>query len=223
MVPRDAPIGPALEETLAGFPSVKVKVGGPDPGADVDRVLAVRDLVGPAVGLRIDVNGAWDLETARATLVRMRPARLELAEQPVRTLADLAALRRSVDVPLAADECVRTVADARELRSLAAADVVVLKAQPLGGARAALDVADAAGVPAVVSSMLETSVGLALGAALAGALDVAPLPCGLATLGEIAGDVVLDPLAPRDGAIPVPGRSPVPDPALLARYGAPTA
>ena len=105
------------------------------------------------------------------------------------TLDDLAAVRRRVDVRVAADECIRSLDDARALRALDAADVIVLKQQPLGGVRAALDVAEAAGVPAVVSSMMETSVGIAAGVALAAALPELPYACGLATLRALAGDV----------------------------------
>ena len=98
---------------------------------------------------------------------RMEACDLEFAEQPVAGIEDLAALRRRVRVPIAADECVRTPADARRLRVLDAADVIVLKVQPLGGVRAALAVAAEAGMAAVVTSMLETSIGLAAGLALA--------------------------------------------------------
>ncbi len=119
-------------------------------------------------------------------------------------------------MPLAADECVRTLDDARRLKLLGAVDVIVLKQQPLGGVRAALDVADAAGVPAVVSSMMETSVGIAAGVALAAALPELPYACGLATLDGIAGDVTHQPLIPVDGVLPV--RPVAPDDDLLACY-----
>src|SRR6185369_15727699 len=141
---------------------------------------------------------------------------LEYVEQPVATLDDLARVRRRVTVPVAADECVRTLDDARRLKALGAADVIVLKQQPLGGMRAALDIADAAGVPAVVSSMMETSVGIAAGVALAAALPELPYACGLATLGALPGDVTRTPLVPVDGALPV--RVVAPDADLLARY-----
>jgi O-succinylbenzoate synthase len=121
-----------------------------------------------------------------------------------------------VHVPVAADECIRTIDDARRLRTLGAADVVVLKQQPLGGVRAALAVAEAAGVPAVVSSMMETSVGIGAGVALAAALPDLPYACGLATLGGLAGDVTRQPLVPVDGGLPV--RTVAPDADLLARY-----
>ncbi len=122
-------------------------------------------------------------------------------------------------VPIAADECVRSVADARRLAARHAADVLVLKVQPLGGVRAALAVADTAGVPALVTSMMETSVGVAAGLALACALPELPYACGLATLDELAGDVVSTPLRPVDGWLAVPELfPPVPMPELLARY-----
>jgi O-succinylbenzoate synthase len=201
------------------FPAVKVKCGRDRPDVDVARVRRVRELVGPDVAVRVDANGAWDVETATAVLRALAPVGLELAEQPVRSIAELASLRRAVAVPLAADECVRSVADARELRARAAADAVVLKVQPLGGVRAALAVADAAGLPAVVSSMLETSIGLAAGLALACALDDVAYACGLATLDAIAGDVVRTPLAPSGGRLRRPPvLPPVPDPELVARY-----
>lgn len=198
---------------LPGFGCVKVKVGS---GDDVGRVAAVRAAVGPDVALRADANGAWSVEEAAAAIRRLSRYDLELVEQPVASLDDLAALRRRVDVPVAADESVRGVEDARRLARLGAADVVVLKVQPLGGVRPALAVAEAAGVPAIVTSMMETSVGLAAGLALAAALPELPYACGLATAGLLAGDVVADPLVPVDGRMAV--RRAVPDPALLERY-----
>lgn len=195
----------------AGSADVKVKVG--DEG-DVDRVAAVRDAIGPHARLRVDANGAWDVETAVATISRLTRFDLELVEQPVASLDDLATVRRRVPVPVAADECVRDLEDARRLAALDAADALVVKVQPLGGIGATLDVAGAAGVPLVVSSMYETSVGLAAGLALAAALDELPFACGLALVTE---DVVADPLIPRDGWLDV--RRPVPDPELLTRYG----
>jgi O-succinylbenzoate synthase len=198
----------------AGLSDVKVKVGDP---SDVERVAAVRDAIGPHGRLRVDANGAWDVETAVSRMARMARYDVELFEQPVASLEDLAAVRRRVDVPVAADECVRDLDDARRLAALRAADVLVVKVQPLGGVAAALDVADAAGVPVIVSSMYETSVGLAAGLALAAALDELPYACGLGTATLLAADVVADPLVPVDGVLAV--RRPRPDPALLARYG----
>jgi O-succinylbenzoate synthase len=192
---------------------VKVKVRD---AAGIALVRAVRDAVGPDVGVRVDANGAWDVDTAVAMITKLAPFGLEYVEQPCATLDELAAVRRRVDVPIAADECIRSVDDARALRALDAADVIVLKQQPLGGVHAALAVAETAGVPAVVSSMMETSVGIAAGVALAAALPELPYACGLATLRALPGDVTHAPLVPVDGALPV--RAVVPDADLLARY-----
>lgn len=207
-----APVDPGA---LTGFPAVKVKVGRTEPRDDVDLVAAVRDAVGPAVALRVDANGAWDFETAEAMIGRLARFDLELVEQPVAALDDLARLRRRVHVPVAADESVRSVGHARCLATLEAADLIVLKVQPLGGVRSALRVAETAGVPALVTSMRETSVGIAAGLALAAALPELPYACGLATRMP-GGDVVRDPLAPVDGHMRV--RNIEPDPDVLGRY-----
>ncbi len=200
-------------EALADFAVVKVKMATPD---DMRLVEEVRDAVGNTVRLRVDANGAWDLETAVTVIERLARLGIELVEQPVATLEELAALRRRVAVPLGADECIRSIDDARRLCELGAADAVILKVQPLGGVRAALAVAEAAEVPAIPTSMMETSVGLAAGLALAAALPDLPYACGLATAGMLAGDVTREPLVPDHGVLQV--RAITPDPELLARY-----
>jgi O-succinylbenzoate synthase len=206
--------GPFSVQDVRGFSAVKVKVRD---ASGIALVGAVRDAVGAGVGLRVDANGVWDVDTAVTMITRLARHDLEYVEQPVATIDDLARVRRRVAVPVAADECIRSLDDARRLHALDAADVIVLKQQPLGGVRAALDVADAAGVPAVVSSMMETSVGIAAGVALAAALPELPYACGLATLGALVGDVTRDPLLPVDGVLRV--RAVAPDAELLARYG----
>ena len=112
-------------------------------------------------------------------------------------------MRRSVDVPVAADESIRRAADPYLVRDLEAADVAVLKVQPLGGVRACLRIAEEIGMPVVVSSALETSVGIAAGVALAAALPSLPHACGLATVQLLTADVAAQPLLPLDGALPV--------------------
>ncbi|MFP5319403.1 MAG: enolase C-terminal domain-like protein [Acidimicrobiia bacterium] len=203
------------EEAVAdGYRCLKVKVGG-EHGTAV--VAAVREAAGPHVAIRVDVNGRWDVERAAAEIAELSTYGIEYVEQPVATLEELAELRRLVRVPLAADECVRSVEDARRLARLGAADVLVVKVQPLGGVRRAIDVAEAAGgIPVVVTSMMETSVGLAAGLALAAALPEHDLACGLGTGVLLAGDVVAEPLVPEDGRLRV--RRPAPDPELLDRY-----
>ena len=180
--------------------TVKVKVGD---SQDVDRVAAVRAALGPAARIRIDVNAAWDLQTARERLAALVRYDLEYAEQPVATVDDMRRLRKVVDVPLAADESLRLAPDPLRIDLSDAADLLVLKVHPLGGVRRALQVAEAHGLPVVVSSALETSVGLAAGAALAACLDDLPYACGLGTALLLEGDVVTDPLVPVKGAVAV--------------------
>ncbi len=205
--------GPFDVTAVRAFPAVKVKVRD---ARSLSLVAAVRDAVGPSTPIRVDANGAWDVDTAVDMITRLVRYDLEYVEQPVAALDDLARVRRRVEVRIAADECIRSVSDAQRLRALGAADLVVLKQQPLGGVGAALAVAEAAGVPAVVSSMMETSVGIAAGLALAAALPELPFACGLATASSLPGDVVRDPPVVVDGMMRV---CPVaPDRTLLARY-----
>jgi O-succinylbenzoate synthase len=208
--------------TSGGCRTAKVKVAEPGQTAadDEARLEAVRDALGAGGHIRIDANAAWDVEEAVARLAAYDRAAggLEYAEQPVRTVDDLGALRRRTHVPLAADESVRRSDDPMAVVRLAAADVVVLKVQPLGGVRACLELAERLGLPVVVSSALESSVGLAAGIALAAALPELPYACGLATGRLFTDDVVADPLLPVDGEIAV--RRPEPDPAALARTAA---
>src|SRR5699024_5993861 len=128
---------------------------------------------------------------------------LEYVEQPCATLDELAALRRKVDVPVAADESIRRADDPLRAARMEAADIAVLKVQPLGGIQSCLRIAEQIGLPVVVSSAVETSVGLAVGVALAAALPELPYACGLATTSLLAGDVVGEPLRPHHGAVPV--------------------
>ena len=190
-----------------GCRTAKVKVAerGQDLGREIARLEAVRDALGPDGAIRIDANGGWDLETALARLPILDRAAggLEYAEQPVASVADLAALRRRLEIPIAADESIRRAEDPLAVVRAEAADVVVLKVQPLGGVRACLSLAEQVGLPVVVSSALETSIGLAAGVALAAALPTLPYACGLATAQLLTADVVAEPLLPVDGAIPV--------------------
>ncbi|WP_273699984.1 o-succinylbenzoate synthase [Actinomadura graeca] len=203
---------------VSGCGTAKVKVAerGQDDADDMARVEAVRDALGPDGLIRVDANGGWDVEHAARMIRSLDRWGLEYAEQPCATLEDLALVRRRVDVPIAADESIRRAEDPLRVRAAGAADVAVLKAQPLGGVRAALRVAEACGLPVVVSSAVETSVGLAAGVALAAALPDLRYACGLATLSLLEGDVVHDPLRPVAGEIAV--RRPVVDEEALRRF-----
>ena len=214
-------VGPQQAHDMAaasGCRTAKVKVAEPGqpPSADVERVEAVRDALGPQGRVRVDANGAWDVDTAARMIGALDAFDLEYVEQPCADLEQMALLRRRVDVPLAADESVRTAADPLRVAGLEAADLVVLKVQPLGGVWPALRVAELAGLPAVVSSALETSIGIAAGVALAAALPELPYACGLGTVLLLDGDVVADPLIPEDGHLTV--RRPEVDRDLLATF-----
>ena len=214
-------VGPAQAHALvaaSGCRTAKVKVAerGQSLADDVARVEAVRDALGPAGKIRVDANAAWDVGQAERALGELHRFGLEYAEQPCPTLADLAELRLRTDVPVAADESIRRAEDPLAVRAAGAADIVVVKAQPLGGVRAALAVASACGLPVVVSSAVETSVGLAAGLALAAALPELPYACGLATMSLLTGDVTGDPLAEEEGALRV--RRPAADAERLSAW-----
>jgi O-succinylbenzoate synthase len=191
--------------TASGCRTAKVKVAEPGqtPGDDLARVEAVRDALGPGGAIRVDANAAWDVDTAIARIRELGRVDLEYVEQPCATLQELSELRRRIDVRIAADEVVRRAADPLRVDLREACDVVVLKVQPLGGVRAALRVAEAHGLPCVVSSALESSVGIAAGVALAAALPELPFACGLATVALFTDDVTSRSLLPVDGALPV--------------------
>lgn len=190
-----------------GCRTAKVKVAEPGQTAaeEADRLAAVREALGSTGAIRVDANGGWDVETAveRLALLDRAAGGLEYAEQPVATVPELARVRRAVSVPIAADESIRRAEDPFEVVRADAADIVVLKVQPLGGVRACLDLAEQIGLPVVVSSALETSVGLAAGVALAAALPELPYACGLATAQLLTADVTAHPLLPVDGALDV--------------------
>ncbi|MFE7508114.1 o-succinylbenzoate synthase [Promicromonospora sp. NPDC057488] len=224
-------VGPerAREIVLAsgGCRTAKVKVAqrGPDGtlepvAAEAERVAAVRDALGPDGAIRVDANAAWTPDEALAHLAEIDRAAggLEYVEQPCADVDELALVRRKQDVPVAADESIRRASDPMRVVRQEAADIVVLKVQPLGGVRACLDLAEQVGLPVVVSSALESSVGLAAGVALAAALPELPYACGLATSQLLTHDVVAQPLLPTDGALPV--RRPDPSPEALAAAAA---
>ncbi len=197
----------ALVRGSSGCRTAKVKVAerGQGVGDEVARLEAVRDALGPGGRVRMDANGGWSLDEAVRVLPVLDRAAggLEYVEQPCASVEELAAVRRRVEVPVAADESIRRAEDPYRVRDLEAADVAVLKVQPLGGVRACLRIAEEIGLPVVVSSALETSVGIAAGVALAAALPELPLACGLATVQLLADDVAARPLLPVDGALPV--------------------
>ena len=216
-----------VPEVLARFgrvDAVKVKVAerGQSLDDDAARVAAVREAL-PDAAIRVDANGGWGTPEAVTALRRLAAVGLEYAEQPVPDIAGLAEVRRQlraagVPVLIAADESVRKEDDPLKVARAGAADLIVVKVAPLGGVRRALQIVAQAGLPAVVSSALDTSVGIRAGLALAAALPELPYACGLGTVSLLAADVTEDSLIPDDGAITL--RDVRPTPHLLAEHAA---
>lgn len=224
-----------VPEVLARFPgctTAKVKVGGSgrDPqvevAEDLARVRAVREHLGRAGKVRVDANASWTVPDAEARLTALADVGLEYAEQPVASVPELAELRArlrraGVPVPIAADESIRRAEDPLAVARAGAADLVVVKVPPLGGVRAASEIVQACGLPAVVSSALDTSVGIAAGVALAASLPGSVAACGLGTVALFTDDVVAQSLAPQQGALPVMDAAPAPDPRRVAALALP--
>jgi O-succinylbenzoate synthase len=217
---------PAILARYDGCSTAKVKVAQPGEGLqhDLDRVAAVRDVMGPQARIRVDANGAWSVEEATDALTRLTAYQLEYAEQPCASVEELASLRialarNGTEVLVAADESIRRASDPMRVVREEAADVIVVKVAPLGGVRSALAIAQECGLPTVVSSALDTSVGIRAGLALAAALPELPFACGLSTVELLSGDVTHESLVPRAGSIAV--RDLDVDPELLDRWQAP--
>ncbi len=187
----------SVPEILARFDgcrTAKVKVAEPGQtlADDIARVRAVRAAMGPEGRVRVDANGAWNVDEAEHAVHALAEFDLEYVEQPCASVEELGELRRRIKymgVPIAADESVRKAEDPLAVARAGAADLLVIKAQPLGGVRRALEIVAEAGLPAVVSSALDTSVGLAMGVALAAALPELDYDCGLGTASLFESDV----------------------------------
>ena len=206
IIPAIGPGEVARRAAESGCRTLKVKVAAPGDGLDDDvaRVAAARAAL-PGGAIRVDANGAWTPDRAEEAIRELAQFGLEYVEQPCASAEELAELRRRLDgmVAIAADESIRRAADPLRVRDLGAADVVVLKVQPLGGAAACLDLAERLGLPVVVSSAVETSVGLEAGLRLAAALPELPFACGLETGRLLARDVTAHPLLPVAGELEV--------------------
>jgi O-succinylbenzoate synthase len=204
-------VGPEQAHDIAraaGCRTAKIKVAerGQTLPEDASRLEAVRDAMGPGGKIRIDANGGWSVDEALHAVRELNRFDLEYVEQPCASVEELADLRRrlarsGLSVPVAADESIRRARDPYQVAEREAADIAVLKVQPLGGVRACLHIAERIGLPVVVSSALETSIGIRAGLALAGALPELPYACGLNTVALLTDDLVSEPLLAVNGAI----------------------
>ena len=183
---------------------------------------AARDYLGPDGRIRVDANGGWNVDEAEHGIHALAEFDLEYVEQPCATVDELAQIRKRVKymgIPVAADESVRKAEDPVAVARAKAADILVIKAQPLGGIEHALAIVAEAGLPVVISSALDTSIGLSMGAYLAASIPGGlAYDCGLGTAALLAADVTESPLLPTDGAIDV--RRIIPSEDLLTKHAA---
>lgn len=191
------------------FQTVKIKVAeaGQSIDDDLARISAAIEYA-PLANIRLDANGGYSVEQALqlANELTEELFEIEYLEQPVATIAEMAELRlrlKTFGLKIAADESVRKVSDPVAVAHAGAADILVLKAAPLGGISRALQISREADLPVVVSSALETSVGISMGLHLAASLPQLNFDCGLATASLLAADVTDRPLLPSNGKIDV--------------------
>jgi o-succinylbenzoate synthase len=194
----------AIVWAAAGFATFKLKLG---TGDDVAQVRAVREALGPEARIRVDANAAWDVATAQRVLAELEELDVELAEQPVATLEEAAAVATSTAIPIAADESVTSRADAVGATSLGACDLASVKLSKVGGPEEAIAIAEV--LPSYISSALDGPVGIAAGAQVAQTLDAAPgggpgLAHGLATQRLFAATIAAAEWELRDGLLHPP-------------------
>jgi O-succinylbenzoate synthase len=183
-----------IERIVASFPGVesfKVKVGD-NLSEDIARLAKVRSLA-PKAKLRIDVNGNWEVATAVTNLrsIYENIGELEYVEQPCATIEELRELKEKlkVSIPIAGDEVLRKSADPFKVDLSGAIDILALKVQPLGGIARAHKLADHHKLPIVVSSALESAVGISHGLALAASFEELNFDCGLGTGSLLSSDI----------------------------------
>jgi L-Ala-D/L-Glu epimerase len=216
-VPVNAVIGGASVEAVvssartaiaAGFTCLKLKLTDASQ-TSLARVAAVRAAIGPIPRLRLDANEGWQGEQARALLAQYAAYDIEYIEQPLpaHDLAGMAALRRVTPIPLAVDEALSGLESARHILRAQAADVLILKPQLAGGPRTCrriIQEATTQGVRCVITSTLETGIGVAAALHLAAASPEITLPCGLATLDLLEDDLLQTGLPLHQGTIALP-------------------
>ena len=194
---NDKAVIDGLIASYHGVKTFKVKVGE-NLTEDISRLAHIRSL-GSSIKIRIDVNGSWSVDQALTNLYAMYEAigPFEYVEQPCATLDELRELKEKITVPLviAADEVVRKAEDPFAIDLEGAVDIVMLKVQPLGGISRSLAIASHHKLPVVVSSALESAVGIQYGLELAASINNLSFDCGLATGSLLARDVAQLPIA----------------------------
>lgn len=203
-----AAVSDALSAVASGFRCLKLKLGL-GVKADIERVHAVRQALGPSIYLRLDANEAWDFDQALTILTRCAPFDIQYVEQPLRAsdLTGMRQLRKTVPIPIAADEAIEDLASARRVLAAQAADVLILKPQLLGGlhlSRQIIQEATQQGIQCVVTSAIETGIGVGGTLHLIAASPEVTLECGLATLHLLENDLLIEDLSIDNGLLVVP-------------------
>jgi o-succinylbenzoate synthase len=205
----DESITRAQTALVAGFSCIKLKVGVAAPEEEITRIQAVRNVIGPDIQLRLDANEAWDFSQAQFILSRCENLNIQYIEQPLsrHDLSGLARLRQSVAIPIAVDEMLSDSASARRVIDAQAADIFILKPQLAGGLAASqriISTATMEGIQCVITSTIETGVGITAALHLACAMPEITLACGLATLPLLTKSLIQEPLPVQDGMMKLP-------------------
>ena len=198
----------ARQFVKAGFGCIKLKMGC-EIAEEIERVAAVREAIGPEIDLRLDANEGWNFVQAHTLLTACSRYNIQYVEQPLQAhdLAGMRRLRYAVPIPLAADEGLRNLASARRILAEEAASIFIIKPQLVGGFQVSQQIireAAAHGVQSVVTSAIESGIGLAGALHLVAASPEVTLACGLATLHLLADDLLVDDLPIHNGTITVP-------------------
>jgi L-Ala-D/L-Glu epimerase len=202
----------AVYAVTAGYEAIKMKVGVyGDPDLEVKRVAAVREAIGPGTALRLDVNSGWSLEYAVEVAKKLEPYNIDYLEQPLPAsdIGAMAQLRSRVGIPIAADEAATSPVAVQEMLELNAVDVIVIKSTIVGGitaAREMIDIAGEAGLRIVVTTAIETGIGITAALHLAATLPKPIPPCGLATATLLESDLLVESPRIRAGRMKIPDR-----------------
>ncbi|MFT4148294.1 MAG: o-succinylbenzoate synthase [Micrococcaceae bacterium] len=209
---------PDVIKLFPGVKAFKIKVAqrGQTLHDDLARIRAVERAV-PEAAIRLDANGGWNYDEANFAIDKLTPFNIEYLEQPVSSLAELQQLTRTSAIPLAADESIRLADDAKKVIAENVADVLILKVAPLGGVQKVKELAQTTDKKIVISSALESSIGMHRGA-LAAASICPEIPCGLGTVALLKHDICNQPLLADEGYISTTARTP--DPVLLTKFSA---
>jgi O-succinylbenzoate synthase len=199
---------PQILARFAGCETVKIKVDDFEYGA---KVLEATLNIKPDMKIRLDVNAGWNEQTAISNLLEyhLRFGNVfEYVEQPCATLSELATVKKEVPIRIAVDESIRKNLGTHFNNFTQYADFAIIKWQPVGGFEAAHKLAKEIGLPVVISSALETGIGISHGLALAGSFEEPTLACGLGTVALLAGDICDPPTVVEDGYLEIKRRVP---------------